>query len=186
MKDFSNQMITKFQNNSIYKISIAIGLSLSLAVGIVSCAKPKYQPAENTADEQKTGNDSGDVKKPEDGTKPSPPLGCVLRFNNLKLCGFVMWSKKPTKSGEEGSLVLKFFEEKDSPEVLTPEGDVKLILWMTAMGHGSRPTVVEQQPDKSYKISKIIFIMEGEWALKFQVLRSGKVIDQAEIQVQVQ
>ncbi|HND85872.1 MAG TPA: hypothetical protein PLU50_08705, partial [Pseudobdellovibrionaceae bacterium] len=66
------------------------------------------------------------------------------------------------------------------------EGDVKLVLWMTAMGHGSRPTVVEQQPDKSYKISKIIFIMEGEWALKFQVLRSGKVIDQAEIQVQVQ
>lgn len=165
-----------FKNFWSKKYSLVL-LGLIVMAFKTGCARPKYQGAEpvpSPTPAQDGAKDGEPVKKPG----ADPVAECKLKLDALKLCVDLKWEKKPSSTKEEGIAILKFFEEKDSATLITPEGDPQFVLFMPSMGHGSKPTAVVKQNDKSYRVEKIFFIMEGEWEIHIKVTRGKTTSDE--------
>lgn len=52
--------------------------------------------------------------------------------------------------------------------------DMKVILWMPSMGHGSSPVKLEQTGVNHYQVTQAYFIMPGEWVVRLQFKLSGQ------------
>ena len=47
-----------------------------------------------------------------------------------------------------------------------PQNEVKVSLWMPAMGHGSSPVQIEKLDTENYKVTSVWFIMPGDWDVR--------------------
>ena len=85
------------------------------------------------------------------------PNVCV---ENTKLCAHLMFPKIPNSS-DESQFILHFVND-------AAISNVKVVLWMPDMGHGSAPVVIKTIDNNHYQVSNAYFIMPGQWEVQVQ------------------
>lgn len=86
-----------------------------------------------------------------------------LSFANGKIQALVSWNVEPQVE-RESNMVVEF---KTNGGVIP--ADLKAILFMPDMGHGSSPTRVEKISESSFKVSKMYFTMPGVWEIRLTI-----------------
>jgi len=96
------------------------------------------------------------------------PSDHVLEFAGGAYVSQVTWVQGP-QVRSESSLHMQWKSGADGAPTELP-GDFKVVLWMPGMGHGSRPTQIQQSTDSNgqpqvgaYDVTSIFFIMGGKW-----------------------
>ncbi len=89
------------------------------------------------------------------------------------------WKKGPELG--EGQFVLKSWKTDqgtfNGPYLDLPY-ELKVLLWMPSMGHGSSPTKVTKLATGEYDVTNVYFIMGGNWEVKVQLIKDGKIFDE--------
>lgn len=110
----------------------------------------------------------------------SKPQQCEVFFEKSEVCAFITWAEGPTK-GKESKFDLQLMNagNNDFAEKVKT-ADLNVILWMPSMGHGSSPTEVFKLPGMGFfAVSKVHFIMGGEWEIRFELKNGSEVLDEA-------
>lgn len=148
-----------------------IGFALAF---LVACAEPKYiKEAPSDVISEWTTDDSGAGKD------------CQIFFERSKHCLDWAWVTVPTEK-DMGSLIFKVHRPNQldgSPVVVDVGTDVRVILWMPSMAHGSVPTQVEQKDLGSFIVHNVFFIMPGDWEIRFHIYKDNKVVDEAVVRL---
>lgn len=134
---------------------------LYLAFFFSACAEPDYLKPQVTAQ----------------NTPETPTESCDFIFEKFQTCIKAEW-KAPPNSTEPAELLL----------TLTPDTPLRLnaLLWMPSMGHGSAPVKVTPLGNGKYSITKMYFIMPGDWDVRlFLMNEKNEVVDQMFIQLVV-
>ena len=101
---------------------------------------------------------------------------CDLSFSRAQLCASLTWDAQPD-SENEGSFVMQFRslrgDSVNSPQVPSVQ------LWMPSMGHGSSPVTVVALGGGAYRVSRVFFIMPGDWEIRVQLKDGAQIADQA-------
>lgn len=119
---------------------------------LFACAKPNYQ------------NISSGL------TNTNKNLSaCTLVLPKLGQCVSLTWVQNSTDS-QMGIFNLDFSEPVSS--------ELKAVLWMPSMGHGSRPTQVTRLNETQFQVSNVAFIMPGEWEIRIQLKENNQVVDE--------
>lgn len=137
----------------------------------LGCAQPKYV---TESEQTSTGQQTTESK-----------VNCGIQFSNSKYCLSWFWENKPT-STNQGSLIFKIYRLNafDQTAIQLDSAEIpQLTLWMPSMGHGSTPTETQRLDVGTYRVSKVFFIMPGEWDLKFQIKSGSEVTDEAVVQI---
>jgi len=112
---------------------------------ISGCAKPNYQ----------------------DTSSPNTPISTYdyqLTSTSKNLNIGLNFEKPPTTNGEV-VFTIKFYHPQ-TPEILIDADSAwDVILWMPSMGHGSSPVKIEKIATGYYRVSRVYFIMPGDWDL---------------------
>ena len=126
----------------------------------VGCAKPNYQDAIAQGQQNVNGN------------------GYKLASATLGLAIDLIFDKAPTDS-EENFFTLQF-HNPDGVTAVALDKNVAVILWMPSMGHGSSPVKIQKTADGIYRVSKVYFIMPGDWEIRLQIKdkETSNVIEQ--------
>lgn len=107
---------------------------------------------------------------------------CSIKFKKSEICIDIWWDKKPSQT-EMGSFYFKTYRQNKvdgSPVLVDLGANPKVVLWMPSMNHGSRPPVQTTNLDTgTFKASPVFFIMSGPWEIRFQIIESGQVADEA-------
>jgi hypothetical protein len=131
------------------------------------CAKPNYNsPATILNPQQKEAGE------------------CTTKFAHSNFCVGMSWEKIPASTSDYGSFIFKIYRQNladSSPVVLDPAGEVSVQLWMPSMGHGSSPITVDRLDLGTFRAGKVLFIMPGQWDIRFQIKGSSGDVDQAVI-----
>lgn len=137
-----------------------------ITVLMLSCAQPRYE----------------NIITEDNSSPPSEKLtNCTLRFSNSGWCVLWTWEQKPIQK-KAGQFILKIMRPNlldETPVYVEAEDNIAVVLFMPKMNHGSRPTKVTKLDVGTYRISNVVFIMPGEWEIKFQLKQNGAVIDEA-------
>lgn len=105
---------------------------------------------------------------------------CQLYFKTKTLCASLEWIKKPT-SENEGEFKLKFWDANSGSSrgpFVTPPGDLKVSLWMPAMGHGTGPVTVKREQG-IVQVSHASFSMNGDWEIWVSLLSGNQFVEKA-------
>lgn len=106
----------------------------------------------------------------------------VYEFQKSNYSFSIDWTEGPLKG--ESKFILRTWN-KTTGTLSGPFKDVPntlhIFLWMPSMGHGSSPVKITKLGDGEYEVSNVYFIMGGAWQIKFQILSSGKVVDETVI-----
>jgi hypothetical protein len=124
--------------------------------GALACAKSNYKDTTGLTSEQKLSS------------------GCSQA---LEACTQITWQTMPTETAT-GSFQLEFFSSVNPSERMDITGDVKVVLWMPSMGHGSSPVTVEKISSGVYKVDRVFFVMPGEWEIRIQIKNGNNVSDE--------
>jgi hypothetical protein len=95
---------------------------------------------------------------------------------------FFYWDYGP-ELYEYSTLIVLF---KDADSMLNdPTGDIEAKIWMNEMAtpHGSAPILVEKISSGIYRLTNILFSMEGNWDLHLSIIKDDFVIDELVWQV---
>lgn len=131
-------------------------LTIAFCFSLSACAKPNYQDSKDLKVSQKVG------------------LSCSSISN---LCHRLTWETMPTET-TMGSFKLEFFQSNlDSPWRDLP-GDLSVVLWMPSMGHGSSPVQIEKVAPGIYHVTRVFFVMPGEWEIRVQLKNGNSVVDE--------
>lgn len=139
-------------------------LTVAFVFFCFSCAQPKY--IEET---------------PENGSNggmDESSTSCNIQFNISKLCLSWKWEKKPTKD-DPGSLIFKTYRlnQYDQSAIMEDLSSAPTVqLWMPDMGHGSLPTTTQRLDLGTYRATNVLFIMPGDWQIKFQTKPDGTAV----------
>ncbi|MFZ3230359.1 MAG: FixH family protein [Pseudobdellovibrio sp.] len=131
---------------------------------ITGCAKPNYQDLPITK-EIGAHSDNQQFKT----TK--------LYFPNQKIDVDLTWSELPAE-GKANEFTLKFYLSENADLPIALSQSVAVSLWMPSMGHGSSPVKIEKIADGLYKVTRIYFIMPGDWEIHLQLKENTNVIEQ--------
>ena len=135
---------------------------IALSFFIFGCAKPNY------AD-----------KKSDENPQAQSLEDCRLKFEWQSLCLGWTWETVGNTT-QYGSFILQTAQPSGGALVLKDVGaELKVVLWMPSMGHGSVPVQIEKLSVGLYRIKNIFFIMPGEWDLHFQLFENGTKVDEA-------
>lgn len=126
---------------------------------LISCADRNYQAS-------------------KDFTHNKPQGVCSMYFSQSQLCADMTWLKTPTEQ-EQGSFDLKFYSKESPEQLISPNFDIFVLLWMPGMGHGSSPVNVNKVSEGHYKVSNVFFVMKGEWEIHIQIKDGDKLIEEA-------
>lgn len=107
----------------------------------------------------------------------SAAQACDIHFKSEDLCMSVSWEKFP-KARENGAFVLKFTDAQDSQRLMDPKTSPHVILWMTSMGHGSKPVTLKREDIGTFRSTDVFFIMGGPWDIKFQLKDGDNVLEE--------
>jgi hypothetical protein len=108
---------------------------------------------------------------------------CDFYFKSKDLCASLEWIKKPTALSE-AEFRLKFWNtQTGSPQgpFVAPPGDLRVSLWMPAMGHGTAPVTMTHDKDQSgiVQVSHASFSMKGDWEIWVSLLSGDRFIEKA-------
>lgn len=137
-------------------------MGVLLGLSLWGCAHPRYEETA-PASPQESAED--------------PLASCDLEFTKSHFCASLNWEKKPTEE-EAGSFVLEFHGDRDPSQFVELIYPLVVVLWMPSMGHGSAPVTVESLGMGQYRISKVFFIMHGDWEIKIQIKSGQDVLDE--------
>ena len=119
---------------------------------------------------------------------PAPNLSaenCPLYFEKSQLCASISWRGEVTDQGEN-SFELKFWSStegtKDGPYT-DFDGTAAVQLWMPSMGHGSSPVTVTSVARGHYSVTRVYFIMPGDWDVRVQIKKNGQVFEQTVLHI---
>ncbi|MBC7466329.1 MAG: FixH family protein [Bdellovibrio sp.] len=125
------------------------------------CARPNYLDSVKQ-DQQQTVN--SEVYK--------------LASASLGLAIDLAFDKTPNDS-DENTFILQFHQPGSSVAVGVDQ-TIAIILWMPSMGHGSSPVKIQKIADGIYRVTKVYFIMPGDWEIRLQIKdqETSNVIEQ--------
>lgn len=162
------------------KPQIVLILQFFLFFLLQSCAKPNYQdPIANIT-----------VTKPQTSPETEKPqeINCELYLSKRQICLHLQWLEKPS-SQNNSSFLLTFTQGKTS-QVLSSENfenlvlNLKVLLWMPGMGHGSVPVIIKRNADsQTLTIERVYFIMPGNWEIRFQIKENENISDETFIKL---
>lgn len=92
------------------------------------------------------------------------PNYCHSQFKNF--CAHLGMHAEPTKSSNYEFVVDLVATAQDLAKVT----DVKVVLWMPSMGHGTTPVKVQRLDAKHFQVTEANFIMEGLWSVNLEVM----------------
>ena len=117
---------------------------------------------------------------------PVPAVGaCPLELPASGLCASLTWNTA-LSSDAENSATLRFWDKATgsaSGPYRDADGEVAMMLWMPAMGHGSSPIKISPLGDGVYSASQIYFIMPGSWEVRVQIKKNHQLFEQAVLAV---
>jgi hypothetical protein len=125
---------------------------------LFACAKPNYQNISSNL----TGGPYADLSD------------CALILQKINQCVSLTWIQASTDS-QMGVFNLDFSAAVTS--------EVKAVLWMPSMGHGSRPTTVTRLSESQFQVSNVAFIMPGEWEIRIQLKENNQVVDEVSYKI---
>ncbi len=103
---------------------------------------------------------------------------CELSFPQANLCADLIWTQGPVVN-QASALQLKF-DRAFAPYKF------KIDVWMTSMGHGSRPVVMRSVNDVTLDVSQIWFTMRGPWLVRgFLLNDAGAVVEKSETEIRL-
>jgi hypothetical protein len=121
-------------------------------------------------------------------TPTQASAACPLPLNRTGLCASVTWDTAPSAS-RANAFTLRFWNQatgSESGPYITPGQTPFVRLWMSSMGHGSRPVVLSAAKDASgapmpgvYRVEQVVFTMRGDWDVQIQLRNGATVVDQA-------
>lgn len=119
---------------------------------------------------------------------------CPLALDRTGLCASISWDAAPSAS-RTNAFTLRFWDRATGSEAgpyVTPSQEPFVRLWMTSMGHGSRPVVMSQARDAAgavlpgvYRVEKVVFTMRGDWDVQVQLRSGASVLDQAVLSLEL-
>ena len=125
-------------------------------------------------------------------TPAKASAACPLPLNRAGLCASVTWDAAPSAS-RTNAFTLRFWNQGNGSEsgpYITPEQTPFVRLWMSSMGHGSRPVVMSAAKDASgavlpgvYRVEQVVFTMRGDWDIQVQLRNGSSVVDQAVLNI---
>ena len=89
---------------------------------------------------------------------------CDLTFTQAGLCARVRWINGPSDRIENRMQMQ--FVDLQTGSVALPAPNLKVVLWMPDMGHGSRPVSIENPGEGLYQVNKMYFVMPGHWEVR--------------------
>lgn len=146
------------------RIKVFFYFSLPLVLLVTSCARPNYRPPNA-------------VPLPQEKSE-KPSQTCELRMPVLNFCISIDWQKQPSATSF-GQFQLKFYRPDDSAPNLDPNLKPEVILFMPSMGHGSSKTTVEFAGENSFLVTRVFFIMPGDWEIRVRYPTHGSEYDEA-------
>ena len=94
-----------------------------------------------------------------------------LSFKNDSLLIQYQFSSSPV-AGKKLTMALQTIDAKTNQSIDIND-NIKVVLWMPSMGHGSSPTQVEHAVDANgsaitgaYSVKNVYFVMPGEWEVR--------------------
>jgi hypothetical protein len=151
--------------------SAQIFITLTFAVAAIlfsaGCARPKFSSPS-------LGSNSGSEKQEHSA--------CDVKFSVSGDCVSFVWETVPASVKDYGSFLFKIYRlnKGDGSMVLVEaSGTVVVQLWMPSMGHGSSPVTVEHLDVGTYRAKQVLFIMPGQWEIRFQIVNEHGQVDQA-------
>lgn len=88
-------------------------------------------------------------------------FACDLFFPTAQVCGMINWTRGPVLR-TESSIDMLFV-----PHVAA--STVKVEAWMPEHNHGTRPVTISWNSDGMITVSKLYFVMPGEWVLRVSI-----------------
>jgi len=125
---------------------------------LMGCAKPNYEETQRSpaADEQGA---------------------CDAFFAQANVCLDLIWEKKPTND-DMGSFVVETYTPGDRSQFVDLKNQLEIVLWMPSMGHGSSPVTIEKIAPGQYRVSRVFFIMPGDWEIQFKLKNGNTVLEE--------
>ena len=114
--------------------------------------------------------------EPDAPSTQSASLTCSAKFNAGQ-CVSLAWKQLPTEE-DFGSFELSVFLPGE-PAELVDLADLRVVLWMPSMGHGSSPVELTRKSSGLYLASNVFFSMRGDWEIRVQKREGQNVQDQA-------
>ncbi len=130
-----------------------------LSLSQVACAQPNYQ----------------DVKPLQQQESKPGTAACPLFFTTENLCATYSGVTQPTED-TTGSFTLKFAMPSGQPA--DPKMNLKVIIWMPDMGHGSSPVTITKQAVGHYLVDRVFFSMHGQWQIRIQLKNAAAVAEE--------
>ncbi len=91
-------------------------------------------------------------------------------FNDSKVQLDMHWLEEP-EVGREAKLMIILTDQDNA--IIKDDIDIRVMLWMPTMGHGSFPVTVEKVSDGIYKAREVFFTMPGYWDVHFQIFENN-------------
>jgi hypothetical protein len=113
--------------------------------------------------------------RPNYVTSDDPNVFTQADSSSNEIQALIKWEKLQT-SNDMGVFNISFFYKDDPTTLIDPQGQVEVKLWMPSMGHGSSPVKIEKVGLGLYKVTRVYFIMPGEWEIRIQITRETDVI----------
>jgi hypothetical protein len=113
----------------------------------------------------------------------APAPSCQLYFREKQLCATLEWTKRPLPSNP-AEFQLRFWDARNGSSqgpFVAPPGELKVSLWMPAMGHGAEPVRLERESEAKgvYKVSHVSLSMAGDWEIWVSLLDGDRFIEKA-------
>jgi hypothetical protein len=102
---------------------------------------------------------------------------CDIQFVNSKICADLIWERRPTET-ESGSFVLEFYSPQDRSQFMDPPGSLNVVLWTPSTERESSPVTIEKLAPGQYRVSKVFFIMHGDWEIQLKLRNGSNILDQ--------
>lgn len=78
-----------------------------------------------------------------------------------------------------GSFVVEFYNPDDRGQFVDLKNELEVLLWMPSMGHGSSPVTLEKVAPGQYRVSRVFFVMRGDWEIQFKLKNGNTVLEQS-------
>lgn len=128
----------------------------------LACARPDYISQEEW---QRLNNPASSNESP-------------WEFKKLNIHAKFQWAQTPNSTDAQEFLL-------DLQGDLSQIDDLAVILWMPSMGHGSAPVKIERLSESQFRVTRVYFIMPGDWEVRMTLKKSGQVLDQLFIPLMV-
>lgn len=105
---------------------------------------------------------------------------CEAYFATSDACVDLIWETRPT-ANDMGSFVLELYRRDDRSQFVNLTNTLEVVLWMPDMGHGSSGVTVEKLAPGQYRVTRVFFIMGGDWEIQLKHKNGNTVLEEAAI-----